>query len=240
MGFDYAICLLVLSTILNSAVLFIVYKRRPSKPLDILMLHSSVCGFLFCITIILQREFPSNLLIYAVIWFFGLGRVFMLVLLAGQRFIAVYLPLKAKSLLTKRHTYIFIYIVYIFILGNTTTVSVMTALGIVKRNKSSRGFMISVVGTTLFTLSCYLAIFVRLYRLKREGYKKKLRPSLFSLLITASNLTSSIPLIMEIYKVTVYVPKHLIWFDSACNPLLYIGLMRWKFVEQVFRKIFNM
>ena len=245
MDYDYVIhtSLLVISTISNSAALFTAYKRRPLKPMDILMLHSSVCGFLFFITIALKREIAvlyTNLIFYAINWFFGLDRVLMLVLLAGQRFLAVYLPLKAKLLLTKRRTYISMLIVYIFSLGKVCTVSAAAALGVIKRERSSRAFILVFAGNSLLMMLCYLAIFIRLYRLKREGRKKKMRPYLFCFFITVSNLVSTIPMIVWIYGIkTDYVPRYLVWLDSIFNPLLYITKAQGSLIKRVIRVICN-
>lgn len=230
------------AAILNLVALYILSTRRPLNTMDTLLLHNFLNSCLYATLSFTQfTDIASHIAhhyIQTSIWFFGITQLFVLMLIAGQRFVAVYFPLQIKIWLTKRRVVIAIITTYFFVFVCVFGMSLLHGAQVINRTTSLMFYACLIVVNSPVMLIAYTAIFIKLHQIKkRSGRRKKLRPFIFSLMMTISNLISYVPIVLHIFRV-IYPSQVLllIWVDPICNAVLYIALKRSKKIGETFSK----
>ena len=245
-------CIVVVATILNSIALYVLYTRRPLRIMDTLLLHvftsSFIYGVLRLIEILIkatQDIYTHYLVLESLIWFFGIVQLSMLTLIACQRFIAVYFPLRVRIWITKRRTNYVIYTTYVFLFLCSCILGILYWKGILGRRSSVGSYGILIIIDSVIMSILYISIFVKLALNKPDTQsngqarkRKKLKSVLFSFTITLSNLVSYIPTVLHIFGLQ-YSQLYmflLVWVDPIFNPVSYIILKRGRKIGETIRK----
>ena len=256
---------IAVATILNMAALIVLFTRRPMGVMDTLLLHIFVTGMAYGVLrfadiIILSpgiHHLDNEPLLEAALWLFGNIQMAVLGLIACQRFVAVYIPFKAKSWCTKNRTFKSIFGIYLFVVITTCLLMVIQW----QFSSVTIGDIIYImavfrVSVSAIMFSVYFVIFLKLFLLKRtritttkttkdseRGVKRRIKPYLFSLIITCSNLISFIPVLLHVFAHgTISLPLHIMllaWVDLIFNPVSYIVMKRGKRIREIFRSVFR-
>jgi len=209
------------AAILNLVALYILSTRRP-----FLYATLSFTQFTDIASHIAHHYIQTS------IWFFGITQLFVLMLIAGQRFVAVYFPLQIKIWLTKRRVLIAIITTYFFVFVCVFGMSLLHGAQVINRTTSLMFYACLIVVNSPVMLIAYTAIFIKLHQIKKRSGRRK-----FSLMMTISNLISYVPIVLHIFRI-IY-PRQvllLIWVDPICNAVLYIALKRSKKIGETFSK----
>ena len=200
------------------------------------------------------------------IWLFGIAQLSILTLIASQRFIAVFRPLKAKMWLTKKRTTLTVWLVYVFCVTLTTAIAILHANRLTGREFAIQFYGAVIIGDTSLMFAAYAAVFLKLalpgpqrlesqHRDRQAPQKnnndksvalrknRKFRSCVFSFAITLSNLVSYVPIATQIFGyrfgenfIYIYL---LVWLDPIFNPISYILLKRGKLVREFSRSVWK-
>lgn len=247
---------IAVATILNVGALFVLYVRRPLSVMDTLLLHnfttSMTYGILRFVSIITSassrlRHVVNEPFLEASTWLVGSIQLMMLVLIACQRFVAVYFPFKVKVWWTKSRTYKSILASYLIVLiGAGFVVVANLKMAFVTIGRTVYVMAAVKVSLSAVLFGVYFVIFLKLFLLKspvstssRESPRRKIKSCVFSLAITCSNLIAFLPVVLHVFAhgaisipISVMV---LAWMDLIFNPISYIILKMGKRISELAR-----
>jgi len=242
------LCVSVVALFLNVVVLVLLYKKHKVQrwtPMDQVLVHSYVITSIF--VLILQVRLISKLSRFesgpnadnaVTILGFFLGHInerFQLVI-SLQRFIAVFFPLRVKSLVTRKKTRYLIIVIY------TATVLYYTAYAVtLLKGMMLVQDLILIIGNSmvaaevLFCVLLYSLIFIQLKLTSRNnilyqgGEQKKLvRSSVFCCVLMITMVTSISPLILHNFGANINWETMIvmIWVDPVFSGIWYVSVMR--------------
>jgi Serpentine type 7TM GPCR chemoreceptor Srx. len=244
------LCISVIALFLNMTVLILLYKKHKRQkwtPMEQVLVHSYIATSIFIL--LFQGELVLKFskvdldtdvvnVTHALKLFLIHVNVRFLLVISLQRFVAVFFPFRAKSLVTSKKTRYAIIVVF-----TVSTLHYITyAVALITRTFSVQYILLKIrtimgIAEMLLCVLLYLLIFIRLKliytrnKIHQQGgeQKKLVRSSIFCCALMVSMVTSNAPLTLYYFgidNISRETSVVLIWIDPVFSAIWYIIVMR--------------